>query len=213
MAHHAGFDADQDCSHVAAAAVAKGIEFIARYLKNLFAPEVAALHAAGLGIILIFETTATRALGGAAAGTVDGTKAMTQAKALGAPMGAGVAIYATCDWDVTPAQQNIVAAYLEAFAVAVTHGYSMGVYANGAICQLALDQDIAFTWLMGGMGERGSRAFLASGNATIVQGVGDHSPPAPANDARFPLNLGISIDSDVAMSDEYAMWRPPEVVA
>ena len=59
-----GFDADQDCSGVADAAVAAGAGFVCRYLTNLTLGEAKALSAAGLKIVSIFESTAERARAG-----------------------------------------------------------------------------------------------------------------------------------------------------
>jgi hypothetical protein len=196
-----GFDADQDCSHVAVAAYAKGARFCCRYLKNLSPAEITALHAAGLAIVLIWETTATRALAGALAGTVDGHLAAGQAIALGVPLRATVAIYATADFDVTEAQQGAVMAYLDAFDATVGYSYRTGAYANGAICALAIQRG-RYAWLAGGMGMRGSAAFLASGKATIVQSVGD----------KADLDLGIDIDSDTAIDGDIGAWLPDAAV-
>jgi hypothetical protein len=196
------FDADQDVSHVLAKAQAEKVCAASRYLKNLQPHEVAAISAAGIKIISIFETTARRAAGGAVAGAADGEKAAQMARALNQP--AGSAIYATADWDVTPAQQPRVLEYFAAFKTAlnatyaVPAPYKLGVYANGAVCQATLDQGIAdYTWLAAGMGMTGSRAFLASGKATMVQNVGD----------KQRLDLGISIDSDTIATTDFGGWN------
>ena len=190
-----GFDADQDCSSVADLAVKRGAAFCARYLKNLSAHEAMALSKAGLKIVSIFETTAKRALMGAAAGTEDGTTALDQAAALLQPQGS--AIYATADFDEQTPQDQAMLAYFQAFKVALSGNAKLGVYGNGALCQTMLNALIAdYTWLAGGSGMRGTRAFLAIGRATIVQDVGD----------KHGLNLGISIDSDTAASADYGGW-------
>jgi len=189
-----GFDADQDCSDVATDAVDAGAEFVCRYLKNLSIAEANALSAAGLRIVSIFETTAHRALAGAAAGKEDGTFALAQSLSLKQPV--ATAICATADFDVTLTQQPAVLAYFTAFKAAIADMKLM-VYANGAICQATLDSGIAdYTWLAGGKAMRGSREFLASGRATIVQDVGD----------KAGLDLGIDIDSDTATVAEYGGW-------
>jgi hypothetical protein len=188
-----GFDADQDVSRVAVLAVERGVRFVMRYLKNLTRAEVAAIFAAGatagvkVGVGSIFETTAKRALAGAEAGAEDAQKALTQAAALGQPEGG--AIFPTADFDATPEQQPAVVAYFAAFHAGVGNEGRMGDYANGAVedaCIAAGCNDIP--WLAGGMGMRGSRAFLQAGREAIVQDVGD----------KRGLNLGISIDSDYA---------------
>lgn len=197
-----GFDADQDCSHVATLAVSRGAAFVARYLKNLSAAEAQALSDAGLKIVSIFESGAKEALTGAPGGLRDGAKALQQAQALGQP--AGSCIMATADFDEQSSQDGASLAYLRAFKSQIG-AYTLGVYGNGALCYACLDQGIAaYTWLAGGSGMRGTKAFAASGKATIVQDVGD----------KRDLNLGISIDSDVAQSKEYGGWllgAPPAV--
>lgn len=190
-----GFDADQDCSPVALLAFRRGAVFVCRYLKNLTQEEAKALTVAGLNIVTIFETTARRALGGAAAGKEDGQRALAQAQALGQPTGS--AIYATADFGETEDQNAAVLAYLDAFDGQIS-GYSLGVYGEGAVCQAALDAKIAkYVWLAGGMGMRGSRDFLQTGLATIVQDVGDAAG----------LALGIDIDSDTAYTNDYGGWK------
>ncbi len=105
------------------------------------------------------------------------------AAALGQPQGS--AIYVTADFGETQIQDEIVLAYFAAFKAALQGQGKLGVYAEGAVCQAALDAGIAdYTWLAGGMGMRGSRAFLDTGRATIVQDVGDRV-------ARSPMTLEV----------------------
>lgn len=191
-----GLDTDTPVSaEVAFAAYDKGARFVCRYTKNLTPGEIQALSTAGLMIVSIFESTALRALGGAAAAYADARKARLQMEALGQPVGSG--LYATADFDVTPAQEPDVLTYFTAFKSALDGHAKLGVYANGAICQLVLDKGIAdYTWLAGGMGMRGSREFLAAGKATIVQDVGDAQH----------FRLGIDIDTDRAMAEDYGQW-------
>jgi hypothetical protein len=190
-----GFDADQDCSHVAALAVQRGASFCCRYLKNLDVPEVRTLSAAGLLIVSIFESTAQRALGGAAAGTADGTRALTQARALGQPVGS--AIYGTADFDEVASQDPVVLAYFVAFRAALAGAYRLGVYGNGALCQAVSDAGIAdYTWLAGGSAMRGTKLMAVADTASLEQDVGD----------KRSLNLGINIDSDVANFADFGGW-------
>ena len=195
-----GIDADQDVSHVAAQAVDKGVRIFCRYEKNLTAHEVMAIFAAGraanckVGILLIFETQAKRALTGSIGGHADGVVAARMAVALGAPK--GTAIAATVDFDASAEEQAAVLSYLSGFkqgiagAVFGKADFKLGVYANGAICQVALDTGVAdFAWVAGGSGMRGTKDFIASGKAHIIQEVGDHRG----------LNLGIKIDSNYTL--------------
>jgi hypothetical protein len=142
---------------------------------------------------------AARALGGAPSGATDGARAFLQAQTLGQP--AGSAIYATADFDDASVDDEIVIAYFAAFKRMLNGEYKLGVYANGATCQMALDAGVSdFTWLAGGMGMRGSRAFLDTGKATLIQDVGD----------KQGLNLGINVDSDIATVSEYGGWQLPQ---
>lgn len=190
-----GFDADQDCSHVAALAVDRGASFCCRYLKNATISEVRTLSAAGLLIVSIFESTAQRALGGAAAGSADGVRALTQARALGQPVGS--AIFSTADFDGTAAQQPVILEYFTAFKASLAGAYRLGVYANGALCRAAADAGIAdYTWLAGGSGMRGTKAMQTADTASLEQDVGD----------KRGLNLGINIDTDVANVTDFGGW-------
>lgn len=189
------FDADQDVTKVIQAALAKKVVAAARYLKNLLPAEVKALSAAGIKIISIYESTAERALAGHDQGVSDGMAALNLAAALNQP--AGSALCVTVDFDATAEQQDTVIAYIAGFKEGTQGQAKIMVYANGAICQAALDAGIAdYAWLAGGMGMRGSRAFLASGKATLVQDVGDAQHE----------NLGISIDSDQIEQADFGGW-------
>lgn len=69
---------------------AAGAHFVARYFstdpsKNLRASEVAAYRAAGLGTVVVWETTAGRATTGHAAGAADALAAEAQRKSVGLP--------------------------------------------------------------------------------------------------------------------------------
>lgn len=75
---------------------AAGVRFVARYLspepnsKNLRRSEVRAYHRAGIRIVTVWESTATRALAGKVAGENDARQARNQLRALGAPADAVV---------------------------------------------------------------------------------------------------------------------------
>jgi len=97
--------------------VAHGGKFVCRYAstpgnpKNLTAPEVVRLRAAGLDIVSVFETTALRALEGYAAGQLDAAAARAQHAPLGLP--ASRPAYFTVDFDMQPDQEGRVAAYFQ----------------------------------------------------------------------------------------------------
>jgi hypothetical protein len=86
---------------------ATGAEGVARYLsndiaKNLRESEVVAYRAAGLTTVVVWETTAARALAGMAAGQSDARSALAQAKAVGLP--ADMTIHFAVDVDTTWSQ-------------------------------------------------------------------------------------------------------------
>lgn len=74
--------------------------------------EVAAYHAAGLGIGIVWETTQMRPLDGSAAGLIDGPAARSAASALGFP--ANHTIFGAVDFDPPQSQWATIAGYLGA---------------------------------------------------------------------------------------------------
>lgn len=110
-----------------------GYRFAVRYVspgksgKNITADEVAQLHAAGVALLLVFESTATRPFDGAPAGKADGAVAKDRAAKVGYP--SSVPIMAAVDTDVTARTLPAVLAYLAAFAEACAP-YPLGVYAD-----------------------------------------------------------------------------------
>ena len=115
-----------DCaSHLnaqtAAGIRAAGYEFAGRYLvpavgtmkwKALTREECEAITGAGLRLLTVWETTADRVTGGAAAGAVDGQRAADCAEAVGVPRGA--AIYFAMDYEAQAHEFETIAAYLNA---------------------------------------------------------------------------------------------------
>ena len=113
---------------------ALGYKFVVRYIdgpglswKDIDALERDAIYRAGLGLLLVFETSATRALLGGAAGSVDGKKAAADTYALGIPAVAPILI--AVDTDVTSATKAAVRSYVAAFAQAAKP-YPVGVYGD-----------------------------------------------------------------------------------
>ena len=83
---------------------AAGVRWVGRYLspdpaKNLTRAESAGLAAAGIKRVLVWESTANRALDGIDAGIADARQALHQANVLGAPLEA--VIYFAIDFDAT----------------------------------------------------------------------------------------------------------------
>jgi len=112
---------------------ALGYRAVVRYIngspnhwKVLTPRERDAIHAAGLGLMCVWETTASRPLSGAAGGRQDGWRAAVDLDRLGCPR--NIAVLAAVDIDVTAANLRQVVAYLEGFRDAV--GRPAGVYGD-----------------------------------------------------------------------------------
>lgn len=195
-----GLDAATDLTRFANQIKAAGFDHVGRYTKNVTRAEIDALHAAGLGVFLIFEGTADRSLAGAAAGQADGTKARAQARALGAPD--TVRIYTTCDTDPTGSQVATVKAYGDGFAAAA--GVS-GFYACGAVLAVS-----ALTpWLAGASGWNGSKAYDATGKWVMKQGPDLGGRAASWAGINWPA-LGFDYDPNLIAGDIGA-WMPDGV--
>ena len=116
-----------------AAIKADGYSAVLRYLSNdpskdLTVAEAAALHAAGLSIGLVFETTATRAGSGSGAGYADASAAERAATALGYPI--TCPIFYAVDYDATPLD---VFAYFTGISQVAHH--PVGVYGSFRIVE------------------------------------------------------------------------------
>ncbi len=132
-----GVDSAAPVSQKAAAALyAAGIRFSGRYLvptyggtnwKALTEAEAAGILASGLALLLIWETDAERAKGGAAAGSQDGARARQLAQDMDVP--AGTAIYFAVDYCPADGEYDTIAEYLRA-AGAACGGYTVGVYGS-----------------------------------------------------------------------------------
>jgi len=119
---------------------AAGYSFVMRYLshdesKDLSLPEAQALRAQGLGIGLVWETTASRAGQGQAAGAQDGAEAKSRAADLGYPTAA--ALYFAVDYDADPA---VVLPY---FRGVQDCGHPVGVYGSARVVESGLAAGLA----------------------------------------------------------------------
>lgn len=121
-----------------ARAAAAGVKLICGYLshdpsKNWTADWIKRYHAAGIGVLLNWESDPGRPLLGGPAGAADGAAAVAQAEALiravGYSPGSPIGIMFSCDRDTTPAQYPAVDAYYRATGAA-THpaGILNGAY-------------------------------------------------------------------------------------
>lgn len=174
---------------------AKKVKFACRYLsydksKNLDPDEAKALSDAGIALIVVWETTANRALSGAAGGLSDGKEAVRQAKACGIP--SGRPIYAAVDFDATPAQQPVIDAYFRGFYQGL-EGHPTGPYGSYYVvnrCVNSGNNPSSYAWQTyawsGG---------LVSPKANLLQYSNGH------------ILAGVSCDYNKALRGDFGEWR------
>ncbi len=174
--------------------VASGASFAVRYVsssgnpKNIGLSEAQSLEAAGIDIIIVFETTAEEILSGQSAGTADANTAVSEATAAGAP--SNFFCYFACDFDAPSSDQTAIDNYLNG-AASVLGVSRVGIYGgitpvSGALTAGAASkgwQTVAWS-----SGQEDSRVSLFQ-YATQI--------------------LSSSCDVDVGMGGNYGQWAPP----
>jgi Domain of unknown function (DUF1906) len=170
-----------------------GVTFVCRYLshspsKNLTQHEARRLTDAGIWIVVVWETTAKRALDGRAAGAADAKDARTQANACGMPTGRPV--YFAVDWDASSGQQGAINDYLDG-AASVLGRAQVGIYGGYGPVKRALDSGHA-TWGWQTYAWSGGRW---AGGARLQQYSNGHTLG------------GVAVDYDRATKDDYGQWR------
>ena len=138
--------------------------------KLLTTSEYADLQAHGIAIVLNWETTADRMLGGYSAGSTDAGIADQVARALGHP--ADRPVYFSCDFDAAPSDQAAIDSYLTGVA-AVLGVDRTGVYGSYYVVQRCLDNGAAqWTWQTTAWsgGQREPRAHLYQRTGTVTVG-------------------------------------------
>lgn len=181
---------------IAAMRAAK-VEFVCRYLswdttgKNLTRGELAQLIEAGFWIVVVWETSAKRALSGYTGGKSDAQAARVQAAALGMPPGRP--IYFAADWDAGPDDHAAILNYLDG-AAAVIGRDRVGLYSGYGPMKAAFDADkIAYGWQTYAWSEgRWDR------RAQLQQYSNDQ------------LMGGAGVDFDRGMTEDYGQWKPGE---
>jgi Rv2525c-like, glycoside hydrolase-like domain len=180
---------------------AVGSSFACRYLsdssKDLSAAEARQLKAGGISIVVVWETTATRALDGTSAGAVDAHDALAEATRLGMP--AGRPIYFAVDFDETPGEVPSVADYFKGVN-SVLGVARTGVYGGFWVVSRLFDEGHVkygwqtYAWSGGQWDSRAQIQQFSNGHLVAGQSCDyDHaiyedfgqwdfkSPPAPAS--------------------------------
>ena len=169
-----------------------GVTFVARYLspppnsKNLSFSELQSCLKGGIDVVVVYETTAQRALSGFSGGQHDAGVADSMVKSFGM---AGIPIYFAVDWDVTPGQQGAVNSYLDGVASVIGRDRT-GIYGGYYPVKRALDAGKAhyawqtYAWSGGNKDSRMNLYQYSNGRSLA----------------------GIQVDFDVSMTGDYGQW-------
>jgi hypothetical protein len=151
-----------------------GYSFVCRYLspggvalpgKQLLPEEYAGLAAAGVAVVVNWETTDTRMLGGYGAGAQDALSAQAQIRKVGHPTTRPV--FFSADFDATTAQQAEIDDYLRG-AASVLGPDRVGVYGSYYVVKRCLDNHTA-RWAWQAMAWSAGRV---EPRAQLVQRIG-----------------------------------------
>lgn len=170
-----------------------GVKFVCRYLshtagKNLTRAEAKKLSDAGIWIVVVWESTANRVLGGYNAGILDAQNAHTQAIACGMPDNRP--IYFAVDFDAEYKQQAAINNYLLGVASVIGTART-GLYAGYGPVKRSFDaKKIMWAW----------QTYAWSGGqwdqrAHIQQYSNDHTIG------------GVGCDFNHAIKDDYGQWQ------
>lgn len=168
-----------------------GYKGIIAYADEEFdSAKVATLSAAKLGILLVYESSAARALQGYAAGVIDGQRSRNRAAAVGYPL-YNCPIFAAVDVNVSPWQHADLLQYFRGFkdgGVPI-----VGAYAESAAAEFLLANDaISYVWVPGAMSWSD---WNVTETAHVLQLVGS------------PHIGGIAIDENLILR-HIPLWTP-----
>lgn len=171
-----------------------GIKFACRYAstsgnaKNLTAAEVLDLTLHEIDIVSVFETNATRAMGGSPAGQADYASAIAQHRALGMPDSRPM--YFAVDFDAAASDMPEIFSYFEGIN-AVAAPYTIGVYGGFAVCrELDVRKLVDYIW----------QTSAWSGGAWL--------PQAHIRQVAQQMHIGGNqVDLDWAQTDDYGQWH------
>lgn len=145
-----------------AAIKAAGFDFAIRYVpypghggKGLSVAEIDDLHANGVSIAMVYESTAERPLAGYDAGVFDATATQRAFDALGIPDSRPC--YFAVDFDAQPGQYSVIDAYLQGAASVMGSG-RIGVYGSHNMVKHCHDYGTA-RWFWQALAWSGGRHF------------------------------------------------------
>lgn len=176
-----------------AALKSAGANFACRYVshdrtgKNLTRDEAETLSAAGIRLVVVWETSAARALDGRAAGAADARDAAAQAAGCGMP--GDRPIYFAVDFDASADQQPEIDAYFDGVASVLGRDRT-GMYGGYGPVGRAFDAGkIAYGW----------QTYAWSG------GRWDERAQLRQYSNGHTLN-NVSVDYNRAVADDYGQW-------
>jgi hypothetical protein len=153
-----------------------GVKYALRYIshdtgKDLSLAEKRALHARGIKVGLVFETTAKRALAGKDAGAWDARFSRDRCKSLGL---ADIPVFFAVDWDATDADKPHIAEYLRG-AVSVLGRERVGVYGSFYVVGYMASHDVCDylwqTYAWSGGFEHDQAHVLQYSNSHVIGGL------------------------------------------
>lgn len=167
--------------------------------KNITADQVAAYHAVGLDVGLVYEFNPSSALRGSAQGITDAQIAVSGARSIGAP--ARVCLYAAVDFDAQPNDYAAVLSYATGFlTVAKGSGYRAGIYAGyGVVTMLEGNGYGGLLW------------------QTYAWSHGSWAPGVAIRQVTNDVHVGTSsVDRDITMVSDWGQWtsgpaNPPQL--
>ena len=185
----------------------KGVGFVGRYLvpaeyydKAITAAEASRLRAAGLAVLLCWETEAARAAEGIRAGATDGERAKKCAEALGVAESA--AIYFAVDYVPNLRDYDAIEAYFRAAGHACAP-FGCGIYGPfGIVEEMVRRIPTLYVWqCVGGSGGK------LSASADVYQYQAQGGAEAKALAAELGYNVDLNRCEDLTKA---GMWLPQE---
>jgi hypothetical protein len=171
---------------------AAGAHFVARYLspdstKNITRAEVADYKANGLGVVVVWESSANRMLGGKAAGAADALAAEVQRAAVGLP--SNQPIYFGCDFDAQGTQFHTVNEYLRGVASVI--GLSRtGIYGGYYVLEDVFSSPATATYgwqtVAWSNGKVSAHANIYQDGSTTLSGGADWDTAETADYGQYP---------------------------
>jgi len=180
--------------------VSAGVKAVVRYISvsptgpsDIQPAEVAALHAAGLGILVVFEEAKNSALAGRLAGVGHGNAARNNLLRLGYPGDIPVIVNAQ-DTGLVPSQYRYVADYVAGFMDAVRWGGGLIVYGGTSVCEYIIAQipSVLGIWKAGADGWSGhddSHVIVEQHFGYVHPSVQTLGLTVDDNTARHPLKV------------------------